>query len=51
MTGHTIHPDAWAITPTHFYYGALETNGNTMIIQRMFRLELAKLDQLATPMN
>ena len=49
--GHTIHPDAWAITPTYFYYGALEANGNTMVIRRMFRLALAKLDQLATPMN
>jgi len=50
--GHSIHPDAWAITPTHFYYGALEPpNGDPMIIRRMFRLELAKLDQLGTPQN
>ncbi|MBI3201042.1 MAG: hypothetical protein HYZ29_05810 [Myxococcales bacterium] len=50
--GHSIHTDAWAITPTHFYYGAQDPpNGDPKIIRRMFRLELAKLDQLAKPLN
>ncbi|MBK7584424.1 MAG: hypothetical protein IPI67_29995 [Myxococcales bacterium] len=50
-TGHELHEDAWTLTPTHFYFADRVAGDGPLIVRRMFRYELAKLDQLASPQN
>jgi hypothetical protein len=49
--GHQLHPDAWTLTPTHLFLGDQEANDSPFAVRRMLRIDLAALDQAATPLN
>lgn len=50
--GYALHPDGWTLSENHLYVTENEaTNADPSIAKRVVRLDLAKLDVLAKPLN